>query len=88
MFACFQIKFLWFVKIGVTGKENILTLVPLRSIGVDGKFQKSLYIVGRGALTLLFYEDPACIVSLPFSNPVLPSPPPPPHTHTHVSFAQ
>ena len=86
MFACFQIKFLWFVKIGVTGKENILTLVPLRSIGVDGKFQKSLYIVGRGALTLLFYEDPACIVSLPFSNPVLPSPPP--HTHTHVSFAQ
>ena len=27
----------------------------------DGEFSKSLYIVGRGVLTSLFYEDPPYI---------------------------
>ena len=33
-------------------------------MGGDGEFSKSLYIVGRGVLTPLFYEDP----------PILPTP--------------
>ena len=42
----------------------------------DGKFLRSLYIVGRGVLTPLFYEDPPYIANPPpFSNFVQPPPP-------------
>ena len=33
----------------------------------DGKFLKSMYIVGRGLLTLV-YEDPPILPTTPFSN--------------------
>ena len=51
----------------------------------NGKFLKSLYIVGRGVLTPLFYEDPPILPTpLSFSNFVQPpislsSPTPTPH---------
>ena len=53
--------------------------------GRDGKFLKSLYIVGRGVLTPLFYEDLPILPIAPFWNVVHPPPqllchlqPPPP----------
>ena len=39
----------------------------------DGKFLKSLYRVGRGVLTPLFYEDPVILPIPPFPNVVHPS---------------
>ena len=41
----------------------------------DGKFFKSLYIVGRGLLTPLFYKDPLSWLSPTFSNFVQPPSP-------------
>ena len=40
--------------------------------GWDGKFLKSLDIVGRGVLTALFYEDPPLPTLPPFSHFVQP----------------
>ena len=62
----------------------------------DGKFLKSLYIVGRGVLTPLFYEDLHILPIPPFSKVVQPSPKFPvtsnPHLHCsfccHVSLAE
>ena len=52
--------------------------------GKDGKFFKSLYIVGRVVLTPLFYENlPTSPTPSPFSN-FVPPPSPPPHTHAHT----
>ena len=42
----------------------------------DGDFLKSLYILGRGVLTPLFYEDPPYCLLPSFSNFVQPTPPP------------
>ena len=56
--------------------------------GVDGKLLKSLYIVGRGVLTSLFYEDLPYIAYPLFTNVVHP----PSHfpvtskPHHHCSF--
>ena len=54
----------------------------------DGKFLKSLYIVGRGVLTPLFYEDLHILPIPPFSKVVQPSPnfPVTSNTHLHCSF--
>ena len=56
--------------------------------GWDGKFFKSLYIVGRGVLIRQFYEDPTLIsrTSPPFFFQILanPTPPPPPPLPCHL----
>ena len=53
--------------------------------GGDGKFLKSLQIVGRRVLTTLFYEDPPIFPTLVFqilSNPF----PVTSNLHSHCSF--
>ena len=58
----------------IMGRDGkfLLEMEGKPGMGADGKFLKSLYIVGRGVLTPLYIAYP------PFFNCCPPPPPPPP----------
>ena len=65
----------------IMGRDGkfLLEMEGKPGMGADGKFLKSLYIVGRGVLTPLYIAYP------PFFNCCPPPPPPPPRKQTPTS---